>query len=74
MSDENMKLTAARNFEAEFYKKHEELCAKTRECEKLNQKIKTLEQQVMYLAAVKDTAEAFLGRKIGGNNEPRKAD
>lgn len=60
--------TYTRNFEAEFHKKHEELCQQKRECEKLNHKITTMEQQIIYLMAVKETAEAFLGRKIGGND------
>ena len=60
-------LKGARNFEAEFYKKHEELLHQKRECEKLNLRIKTMEQQLCYLMAVKETTEAFLGRKIGAD-------
>lgn len=74
MSNEPMELKPAQNFEAELCKKQEELYQQKRECEKFKNQIKTLEQQVIYLTAVKDTTEAFLGRKIGGNNEQRKAD
>lgn len=74
MSNEPTELKTARNFEAEFCKKQEELYHQKRECDKMKHQIEALEKQMIYLLAVKETTEAFLGRKIGGGNEQRKID